>query len=142
MPTEEILDAFILFNEREGSVPEIVTALEARNVKTYFWRRDIPVGESWEQFEEGQLRKARTVILLLGEAGWGPNHHKLTELALNSRKRVLPVLVGDPPEKSMEEFDRLFIKRRHLDLREVSDELLDRLATEILQRDDSNSAGG
>ena len=72
MPTEvrtEPIDAFILFNEQESQVEKAVEMLEERRISTYFWRRDIAIGESWSAIETAQLEGAKTVVIFLGAAG-------------------------------------------------------------------------
>src|ERR1700738_1404005 len=91
------IDAFILFNEGEEGVEPIVHQLSSRGINTYFWRRDIEAGERWEEVESEKLRSANAVVVFLGRHGWGPNHLRLTFEAQSIQKRIIPVLVGDPP---------------------------------------------
>ena len=56
--SEASVDAFILFNDKEDTVLNIVKKLELKGVSTYFWRRDIPVGEPWSDIEKEILRYA------------------------------------------------------------------------------------
>ncbi len=128
---EPQVDAFVLFNEQENAVETIVSALEDRHVSTYFWRRDIPVGTAWSDIENKKLKDARCVLVFLGDAGWGPNHLSITKAAQVSRKRILPILIGNPPESAFDEADALFRNRRYLNLREPTQHSLDLLAQEI-----------
>jgi hypothetical protein len=116
----EAVDAFILFNEKEDSVPDLVDMLSARGITTYFWRRDIPFGTSWIEVEEQRLREAKAVLVILGSHGWGPTHLQITRKALALGKRILPVLIGDPPAGALKEADGLFVKFRYVDLRNRS----------------------
>lgn len=114
---EPSVDAFILFNERETAVADLVARLQSRGVSTYFWRRDIAPGEPWQEVETAKLQAARVVLVFLGEAGWGPNHLRITEEAQRLEKRLLPLLIGDPPQNAFSEASGLFRSRRYLDLR-------------------------
>jgi len=132
---EPTLDAFILFNEREEGVAGIVEQLQALGISTYFWRRDVEPGETWEELEGVKLREARVVLVFLGRAGWGPNHLRITEEAQRLEKRIIPLLIGDPPEEAFEEAGRLFRNRRYLDMKRP--ESLDLLVDAIRQRPSS-----
>lgn len=132
---DRTVDAFILFNERESAVEEIVDQLESRGISTYFWRRDVPPGDTWEELEATRLREARVVLVFLGEAGWGPNHLRITQKAKGLQKRLIPLLIGTPPESAFVEADGLFRDRRYLDLRQP--ESIGRLVDAIRQREPS-----
>ena len=132
---EEPVDAFILFNEGEDIVEGIVGDLSLRDISTYFWRRDIPVGERWREVENAQLRNARAVVIFLGSKGWGPNHLRLAGEAQELEKRIIPVLIGDPPNEALAEAGGLFERLRYLDLRIKSAGALARLADAIRPRD-------
>lgn len=133
--TERQLDAFILFNQREEGVEWIVGQLESRGVSTYFWRRDIEAGESWESVESAKLSEALAVIVFLGRQGWGPTHLELVKKAAAMQKRLLPALVGDPPEGALDEAGGLFNNRRYVDLRNPEDtKAMDLLVRSIRQR--------
>src|SRR4051812_20769837 len=126
----ESADAFILFNERERDrIAPIVSELTSLRVSTYFWRRDIPVGEAWEQYERHRLRSAHTIVLFLGPSGWGPTHRQLAEEAQALQKPILPVLIGQPPLEALEEVGSLFRNRRYLDLSQG--DTVQQLASEI-----------
>lgn len=129
------VDAFILFNEKEDAVEKIVHELESRGVSTYFWRRDIPIGEPWSDVENELLKDARCVLVFLGDAGWGPNHLKITKAAQLSKKRILPILIGSPPKSAFDEAGALFQGRRYLDLHEPDAESLKLLVDEIRKSD-------
>jgi KAP family P-loop domain/TIR domain len=124
-PTSDTpVDAFILFNEREEAVGAIVEQLSARGISTYFWRRDIPAGEAWEEVETGHLVTASAVVVFLGSHGWGPNHLRLAVEAQNLKKRILPVLIGDPPTAALAEAEGMFQRLLYIDLRNASEAAL------------------
>lgn len=129
---EPILDAFILFNEREEAVAKIVDELTSHGITTYFWRRDVEPGEAWEELEARKLREARVVLVFLGPAGWGPNHLRITQEAQILEKRIIPLLIGDPPEAAFQEAGGLFRNRRYIDVRRP--ESLEILVDSIRQR--------
>jgi hypothetical protein len=125
------VDAFILFNEKEEAVPSIVEELSALGVSTHFWRRDIKPGEPWQEFERARLNTAGAVVIFLGDAGWGPTHLRLALEAQKSQKRIIPVLVGNPPVEAFHEVDGIFEKLRYVDLRNQSPAALRMLADAI-----------
>jgi uncharacterized small protein (DUF1192 family) len=111
------VDAFILFNEREDGVEQIVEHLEKEGISTYFWRRDISGGESWEPVEDQHIRSASATLVFLGSQGWGPTHEKLAEAARQQGRFLIPILIGTPGEGALLKVDRLFQKVRHIDFR-------------------------
>jgi hypothetical protein len=129
--TAEPVDAFILFHEPEDSVAFIVDALEGRGISTHFWRRDVQPGKPWEDLERERLRSARSVVLVLGSAGWGPTHRSLAEQALSLKKTVIPVLIGSPSDQALDDVGGIFRKLRYLDLRKPDSAVLDELARTI-----------
>ncbi|MDT5270209.1 MAG: hypothetical protein QOH49_2395 [Acidobacteriota bacterium] len=137
---ETKVEAFILFNERESRVPAVAQALDAAGVSTYFWRRDIELGERWDEIEAQKLRESAAILVFLGEKGWGPTHLRLTREALDLNKRVIPVLVGDPPEAAFDEADGLFRLKRRLEVREPDPESLEALIRAIRRPEPSRSA--
>ena len=123
---------FILYNEHESAVEPIVRALDSRDIKTYFWKRDIPFGEGWEPIEDEKLQAAPAVLVFLGPKGWGPNHLKITEKAQSLGKRLIPILLGDPPPGDYDKASGLFRERRYVELRQLDPKILDELADQIL----------
>jgi len=118
------VQAFILYNERESGVEGfLVSNLESRGISTHFWRRDVPVGDSLEALEQERLATASTVLVLLGEHGWGPNHLRLTEQAQELGRKIVPVLIGDPPSDAFDQANALFREKRYADFRnrEIAD---------------------
>ena len=115
--TESAVDAFILFNEKEEGVASVVDELSNRGVRTYFWRRDIVPGASWVETENLVLASAKTVVVFLGSAGWGPTHRQLAVQAFELRKRIIPVLIGDAPTEALRDVGGIFVDLRYVDLR-------------------------
>lgn len=132
------LDAFILFNEKEEAVERIVERLERMGVTTYFWRRDIPFGGEFNKGEQDKLREARTVVVFLGDRGWGPTQLLLAEKAQSLEKRIIPVKIGDPPPDSFDEAHALF-RNRYLDLGNGGDGSLRQLADTILTSEEKTA---
>jgi hypothetical protein len=114
---DKLVDAFILFNEREEAVASIEARLRKEGISTYFWDRDIPAGEPWAEVEQNMLQIAAVVLLFLGSLGWGPTHLKLASQARDAGKRIIPVLIGDPPADAFDKLEGLFKKLRYVDLR-------------------------
>jgi hypothetical protein len=125
------LDAFLLYNERESSVEVVANALEKRGLSTHFWKRDVSLGDHINELEQGQLAHARVVLVLLGDAGWGKIHRRITEEARAQNKRIIPVLVGTPPDAALDEAGGLFRDYRYADLRKLDEASFDELAASI-----------
>ena len=125
------VDAFILFNEKEKFVEKIVDELGSYGISTFFWRRDIKIGERWQETEDAVIEDAKTVCVFLGEAGWGPNHLRITNLVQEMRKPVIPVLIGTPPKDALEQAHGLFSLHRYIDLESPDSGGIERLAAEI-----------
>src|SRR5262245_38294778 len=100
---DKLVDVFILFNEREKAVASIDARLTKEGISTHFWDRDIPVGEAWEEVEQNMLQSAAVILLFLGGQGWGPTHLELARQAREAGKRIIPVLIGDPPAEAFDE---------------------------------------
>lgn len=127
------LDAFILFNEKEKAVERIVERLEGMGVTTYFWRRDIPFGGEFNKVEQDKLREARTVVVFLGDRGWGPTQLLLAEQAQSLEKRIITAKIGDPSTDALGQANGLFRDLRYVDLSWGDDESLKELAHAILE---------
>lgn len=136
---QEKVEAFILFNEKEEGVAEIVRALKERGVSTYFWDRDIEIGAEWVETENHMLREAGAVVVFLGNWGWGPTHLKLAEQALELKKRLVLVLIGRPDAGDLEKADGLFRDHRYLEMLEPSPAGLEELARAIRRVEHSRS---
>jgi len=134
------LDAFILFNEKEKEVEQVVKALEAQGVRTFFWRRDIPFGKPWQDVEAQYLSAARVVVLFLGKAGWGPTHMRLTREAERLGKRIIPVLLAELPPGAKTDTDGLFNRLLYFDLRTRNAETIGLLARAILDADEETDS--
>ncbi|HEX8195457.1 MAG TPA: P-loop NTPase fold protein [Pyrinomonadaceae bacterium] len=125
------IDAFILYNEKEKAVDKIAQELESNGISMHFWKRDIPLGEPWNEFEQQRLTIARNVLVFLGDSGWGPNHLRITKEAQKLNKRIIPILIGTPQEEEFEKANGLFRDRRYLDLREHDAASFKKLVEEI-----------
>ena len=128
------VDAFILFNENEENVPGLVTLLENRGVRTHFWRRDIPVGTEWEKMEMETLQAAGAVALFLGPKGWGPSQRKLATQAVELKKRIVPVLIGDVADEALDDAGGIFRRIRYLHVEPKDPLAISRLAEELRPR--------
>jgi hypothetical protein len=131
--SERPIDAFILFNAREDGVEPIVGQLEKRGVSTYFSRRDVSAGEDWSVTEPARLKESRTIVVFLGDSGWGPTQKVLAEDAAKQNKRLIPVLIGNPPDAAFDEVGALFRHIRYVDLRKPSEEQITQLVRSIQQ---------
>lgn len=116
----DVVDTFVLFNERESEVQKIVGELESYGFTTHFWRRDVQTRSEWEKIESVRLRDSRVVMVFLGREGWGSTHVRLTEEALKLKKPIVPVLLADVNEKELAEANRLFLTHSYFDLRKDS----------------------
>ncbi len=130
--SERVTDAFILFNQREPGVEPIVKEVERRGVKAYYSPRDIEPGDDWAKVDSGRMTDARTVLVFLGAAGWGPHHLPLAVEALKAKKRIIPVLIGDPPADAFDAAGGLFRSRQYVDLRQPNEHEVDRLVKAII----------
>src|SRR4051794_15790715 len=131
--SEPGVEAFVLYNDNETAIAGIVDALMQRNVSTYYFRRDVPVGAEMEAVEQERLASSATVVIALGDHGWGPNQLRLASQARALEKAILPVLIGKPSERDLDQLDGLFRKLRYLDLRHFSPPSFDELANAIRQ---------
>lgn len=115
-------DALFLYNERETIVDPIVKRLDESGYATFFWRRDTPYAEKIDKLEAEHLETTTHVLLLLGEYGWGPNHLRLAQKAIEQEKKPIPVLIGNPPEGALEELNGYFKEHRWVDLRAMDEQ--------------------
>lgn len=136
---EALVDAFMLYNEGETAIDKIVEGLTTLGISTHFWRRDIAVGDRLQGVEEKRLATARSVLVLLGERGWGPIQLQLIDRAQALEKRILPVLIGEPPIDALDEAGGLFREYRHFDLRELNEATLAALADVIRRQEPTPS---
>ena len=135
------VDAFILYNSNESAIVTVVQELEKRGVKAFFSPRDIAPGEAWQEIEDRQLKDARTVVVFLGAAGWGPQHLPLTERADRMNKRIIPVLVSDPPVGALDAAGALFRTLQYVDLRQPNSAEIVRLVNSILSESGERPTG-
>lgn len=99
--TAPSVDVFLIYNQLETAVDDVRLAIEASGLSTHYWDRDITLGAPIVEVEQHALRAARSVVILLGAAGWGPQQRALAVLARNLKKAIFPVLVGDGVDPSM-----------------------------------------
>lgn len=133
----QTIDALFLYNEREAlQVLPIVEAVKARGFQTFFWNKDLPIGDKVAGKEEEILYRVRNVIICLGNAGWGPNHLRLAQLAEKIQQkqqaesknsfRIIPAIIGDTDSEVIGEV-KAFVDLRRLELREVNDDSISEL---------------
>jgi hypothetical protein len=110
------VDAFILYNERERDfVGKIVEELEASyKISTQFFDRDVPFGSSTTEIAE--LQNAKTIVVFIGQSGWGPTQFSLASQAIGLKKDIIPVVLGPPPDGALDQFDGMFRSLRYVNL--------------------------
>lgn len=129
------IDAFLAYNEREKAIVEPVAQwLTNHKVRTHFFARDTQYGEPVD--DTGKLDEAATVIAFLGKEGWGKNHLRLVERALDMNKPVFPVLIGNASTDEHDMAQGLFVNIKWLDLREGELEPLEKILPLILDVSD------
>ncbi|MCW0342554.1 hypothetical protein NB703_000647 [Pantoea ananatis] len=129
------IDAFLAYNEREKAIVEPVAQwLTNHKVRTHFFARDTQYGEPVD--DTGKLDEAATVIAFLGKEGWGKNHLRLVERALDMNKPVFPVLIGNASTDEHDMAQGLFVNIKWLDLREGELEPLEKILPLILEVSD------
>lgn len=116
------IDAFILYNEREKTIDKIAEVLESNNISTHFWKRDVQFGDPILELEEKRFLEAEIILVFLGDFGWGQTHLSYAEKALELKKRIIPVLIGNPEESELDKANALFRERRRIDLRELNEQ--------------------
>jgi hypothetical protein len=120
------MDTFLAYNDAEGAVVDrIGTGLNNRGLSVK-WRISAPL----ESFEP-DVSAARTVVVLLGAAGWGKLQESFVFHAIALSKPIVAVLVGDPPSEALERVNGLFRDRQYLDLRSLDESGIDNLATAL-----------
>jgi hypothetical protein len=131
------IDAFLAYNEREKAIVEPVAQwLSNHKVQTHFFARDTQYGGPVD--DTGNLDEAATVIAFLGKEGWGKNHLRLVERALDMNKPVFPVLIGNASPDEHDKAQGLFVNFRWLDLREGDLDPLEEILPLILEMSDSH----
>lgn len=132
------IDAFLAYNEREKAIVEPVAQwLTNHKVQTHFFARDTQYGGPVD--DTGILDEATTVIAFLGKEGWGKNHLRLVERALDMNKPVFPVLIGNASPDEHDKAQGLFVNFRWLDLREGYLDPLEEILPLILEVSDSHN---
>ncbi|WP_428943752.1 P-loop NTPase fold protein [Pantoea sp. FN060301] len=129
------IDAFLAYNEHEKAIVEPVAQwLTNHKVRTHFFARDTQYGEPVD--DTGKLDEAATVIAFLGKEGWGKNHLRLVERALDMNKPIFPVLIGNASTDEHDMAQGLFVNIKWLDLREGELEPLEKILPLILEVSD------
>ena len=128
MTASEIL---FIYNERESEVDSIVQRINNLGYNTFFWREDIKIGADALNKEEEILLTVSKVVVFLGSMGWGPNHLRLTSLAVQKQRQIVPVLIGQVNQKDMNEAGQLFHDKRYIDLTGIDPTGFDKLIRAI-----------
>ncbi|HWA90316.1 MAG TPA: P-loop NTPase fold protein [Rhizomicrobium sp.] len=112
-------DAFPLYNEREDKalVERVLKAAETAGLRVYY-----QVGESFADVETRYLEEATYVIVVIGKAGWGFRQVALLGMAVTLRKRIVPVVVDDPPEEVFKGADGFLRAHPYIEMRGNSEE--------------------
>lgn len=120
MPNEELhrKEIFLLYNESETGVEEVAAALRAADIPLYFARQDLPLGSDFSAVEDAKLSRTPVVLILLGEKGWGPTQRKIASRIEAAEERIIPALIGLPPEGALDDVGGLFRSRLYVDLRQ------------------------
>lgn len=114
---DRVVDAFLLYNEKEPLISQIAEALKAAGREIHFWRTDIALGEAWMPREMERLASARAVLVFLGPLGWGPTQETIAIEAMRLGKRIIPVVIGPtPPPTELDRADGLFRNYLYLEI--------------------------
>lgn len=110
-------EIFLLYNEQDrDGARQVGRLLEAEGFRTFYFDRDVPIGETVEK-DSAALRSARIVIVILGPSGWGPTQRRMAHEAFDLQKSMFQVrTTGKIPRSAAQEADKLFGKARWLDL--------------------------
>ncbi|CAH0279951.1 hypothetical protein SRABI27_03745 [Pedobacter sp. Bi27] len=109
-------DAFILYNDREKEISNVVKELDAQGYQTYLWRRDLGFGDNIEETEISHLQLSRHILVFLGEASWGETQLKLLQEAIDRELHVIPVLLSKVTEAELDRGAGIFRTLRYVDL--------------------------
>jgi len=125
-----VYDVMLLYNENEPFIEEIGNELRYSGYSVFLWRDDVPYGSDVaveiEKFDE-----TATILVLLGQKGWGPNHLRIAEEAVNHKKRVLTIRIGDFPPDDDQKLSGLFADKRYYDLQVRNEKTYDGLMKAI-----------
>lgn len=125
------IDAFLAYNDHEPKIVEINAWLETEGFKTRYLRRAVKLSGSGD--ESVILGNPASVVVFLGDAGWGPSHLALT---LGAQLREMPfilVCIGNPPDSAFDECNGLFRHQDYIDLRMNENAGLVQLRNSILR---------
>lgn len=125
------VDVFLLYNEREKRADWVADRLREAGLTIHFFRSDIAVGEPFRDKEQDRIRRAGSVVVLLGASGWGATQLELLALAMEQSKRLLPVLVGKVSKNDLDAGKGLFRDRLYVDLSSDDPEAMRKLVDAI-----------
>lgn len=118
-------EVFLSYREGETRVSEINAWLKQRGVRTHYFHDMVELGKPIN--EARALRDSRCMVVFLGDRGWGNTQQQQVASFQASERRVLPVLIGDPPEDAKFELQGLFSQRLYLDMRAHDERKLEQL---------------
>ena len=109
-------DVFISYNSKDREiVTEVANHLNNHDITTWLDSHAIPLGERWVPALEEGISNSKIIAVFIGDNELGPWQQYETELALNNKYRVLPVLLPGADTKKIPSFLKLF---NWLDLRD------------------------
>lgn len=133
---QEPIDAFLAYREGEPLVAEINDWLKQQGVRTHYFHDAVKPGDPIDESEA--LIRARSMVVFLGDRGWGSTQAKLVAVFQSNRRRIIPVLIGDASDSDKAALGGIFSTRLYLDLRELTEAGLIRLL-EAIKRSNSNA---
>ncbi|MBT1710739.1 TIR domain-containing protein [Fulvivirgaceae bacterium PWU5] len=141
MEEEEPPEVFIVYKEIDNEKVRLINeAIRSWGISTYFWGRDMRYGDNWLEKEFRVLRGAKTVLVFLGENGWGTFHLQLTQEAQRLNKRIIPVLLGTLRADFRRQANGLFVQVRYVEMAMINDQSLAdlRRSLEQVENKDAN----
>jgi hypothetical protein len=99
----------------------IVSKLE-EGVKIFFSRRDVPQDRKYTHIIDEQFKAAPSILILLGNAGWGPTQRRIVLDAQKLGKNILFGLIGDPPEDAYSQANEMIGNVEQFDFRNIDGE--------------------
>lgn len=127
-----VRDAFLLFNSRQPGIALINAALHEHGITTWYSPHEAEISEDWDAREAAALQRARTLVVLLGDHGWGPVHRMLTQESAARMSRILLVLIGEVQPAALEGLDDSVAALHPLRFKTVDDrEAMQTLVREI-----------
>lgn len=112
------IDVFAIYNQQEPGAQAVIKTIEAKSrLSVYFWERDMPPGGNIANIEQDLLARARTIVVILGDAGWGARQKVLARKARETGKPIFPILIGsEVSEHDLGAAGALFQEVRRTDL--------------------------